>query len=641
MHDPRAAADSGPPIATRPPQPDAFTGFVTIATSRGVEFRLYGPAQSGPASLLRVFDDGDIQATLMGRLYYRDETRARSGGGAPVDPDNDAELAVRAYAGGSEAALERLEGEFALVLHDRRSRTLIAMRDPMGGYPIFWRHDGERLTLASALRPLAALTPDAGIDLDYLGELMTLPFAEMDYFEGTPIKGIRRLPSGGMLTARGHGAPQVRQYWNWLDRMVDPGALGIPEVGARYGALLREATHERLRGTVAAHLSGGMDSTSTALLAAEECARQGQAVHALCLVYHRLTDLAVETPYLESALQRPGLVAHRIAADDILDYDLFADAPVHDEPFSGLYRCGTDIAMIDVAVANGCHTILTGMGADEVLDTAPFYMADLLRGGRVREAWREAATWARAYNTTPWRFFRQFALAPLVPPALQPGLKPLLRKGYASWAEQSHQTLSPWIRPQFASAASIQRRIHHRIAYTTRSAGTAVLSDTMGRLRYSCGDWVRYNLAAPRGVHTAHPFRDPRVLTFGLGARLRVRPQPSQHKVVLAEAMKDVLPEMILKRFDKGHFNAVYYGGIQRNLSVLEAMVREADVDSLFDKAEMARCMRDVALSYRPLFGKVGLDNSLVITKWLSMLPRWRKMVASPDRVLRHDHAGA
>ena len=618
----------------------AFKGFVAVATGCGAEFRIYGQVGTGPEALLHVFDDGEVRAALMGRLYYRSDARARTGEKPQCEPENDAELAVAVYRHALADGLESLEGEFALVLHDRRRRELIAIRDPMGGYPIYWTRQNETLMLATGLRPLAALASMTELDIDYFGEVMTLPFTEIDHCEETPLRGIHRLPSGFILTAKGGELPRVRRYWDWLGRSVDPGPQTVAEIGARYGELLRAATRERLRGNVAAHLSGGMDSTSTALLAAQECFPLGRPVHALCLVYEKLTDLAIETPYLESALARPGIVAHRIPADDILDYDLFRNAPIHDEPFSGLYRCGTDIAMIDVAVANGCHTILTGMGADEVLDTAPFYMADLLRGGRVTEAWSEAARWARAHNTSPWRFFRQFAMAPLVPSFLQPGLGPLLRKGYASWSRQSHLTIAPWVRPGFAARTHIQKRIHDRMAYSSRSADTVVASDVLARLRYTCGDWVRYNLAAPRNVHIAHPFRDPRVLSFGLCARLRVRPAPGRQKAVLAEAMKDVLPEMILKRFDKGHFNAVYYGGLTRNLPALEDLAHDPAVTAhgLFDSAEMVRCMRDVALSYRSLYGKVGLDNSLVIAKWLSMLPRWKNLEDTPTRVMRDDH---
>src|SRR5205807_265252 len=97
-----------------------------------------------------------------------------------------------------------------------------------------------------------------------------------------------------------------------------------------------------------------------------------------------------------------------------------------------------------------------------------------------------------------------------------------------------------------------------------------------------------------------------------------------RQKPILAEAMKDVLPAPIIKRPDKTHFNAVYFAGLARNLPYLEETIRNSNADELglFDKEVLISCMRDVALGYRRIEGKVGLDNSLVIIKWLAQLPQ-------------------
>ena len=61
-------------------------------------------------------------------------------------------------------------------------------------------------------------------------------------------------------------------------------------------------------------------------------------MHALSLVYDRFPCLARERPYLESALEQPGLTPHRINGDEVLDFDSFDTAPAHDEPCPGLMR---------------------------------------------------------------------------------------------------------------------------------------------------------------------------------------------------------------------------------------------------------------------------------------------------------------
>ena len=393
-------------------------GFAVVARDGRVEFRIFGRQRADRPALVASGEDGDSQAVLMGRLYYRHDLRSRAGAADTPAQSSDAALALASYRKFGLAGVENLEGDFALAILDARERRLVASRDPMGGYPIYWLQRDGTVAVATGLRPLVDLLPTRSVDVGFLAETLMLPFAEIDYFEGTAFEGIARLVPGSLLTVDlPRRTVARREFWNWSDRIEDPGTDRVETIAERYGERLRAATRERLRGSVASHLSGGMDSTAVALLARDELGRTGRPLHALSLVYKDLSSLDRETPYLESALARPGIVPHRIIADDILDYDLFRDTPLHDEPYTGLFRAGLDIALTDAAAAAGADTILTGLGADEMLATVPFYIADLLRGGHIRAAWSESARWARAHNCSVWRFLRPFGLVRERPPS--------------------------------------------------------------------------------------------------------------------------------------------------------------------------------------------------------------------------------
>lgn len=623
---PATAAPSGP------------TGFVVAASGGEITLEFYLPNDDA-SSLLAHHDDGAVQAVVMGRLYYRDALAARLGLTPPdIAGDSEAALAARVYRHAGPAGLERLEGEFAVVIVDRTARRIVAVRDPYGGYPIYWFERAGTIALGTSLRALAARLPERALDVGTLGEFITMPFGELDYYEGTMFEGVRRLVAGASLLAD-LSAGTVRQqlYWSWQDHVVDPGTDRVEEIAEHYGEALRRAVRERSRGAVAAHLSGGMDSTAVALLARDQLAPRGEPLHALSLVYERLESLTDERPYLEEALQGSGLVAHRILADDMLDYDSFADRTLYDEPYTGFFRKRNDMVMIDTAATAGCRTILTGNGADEVLDAAPFYLADLVRRGRVLQAWSEAAIWAKAHQKSPWDLLGPYGLKPLLPTWASAGLGPLLRGGRAAWKAQNEVTIAPWLLPDFITRGGLQERYRERVRNNFPDAPSIVLSETLGRIHHTSGDWGRYNLGAPRGIHIAHPFRDPRVMGIGLGARIRVRPRPGQQKAVLAEAMKDVLPESILRRRNKSHFNAVYFGGMARNLPMLEDMIRASDADrlGLFDKDILVKCLRDASLGYRDLRVTAGLDSSLNLIQWLAHLPRWSNEPPKPRQVVR------
>ena len=609
------------------------------AAGPAVELYLYGGDPDSAASLVSLAETDGCQAILVGRLYYRDDVVARWGSPpAAAGDSNDAALALWVYRCAGTEGLERLEGEFALIVVDREQHRIVAMRDPLGGYPVYWSRRGGTLALGTSLRALVALLPDAPLDFATLAEFLALSGGEPDGHEGTVFSAVQRVVAGGMVVFDlAQQVDRARRYWNWPDHVVDPATDDLDALGERYAEVLRAAVHERLRGGVAAHLSGGMDSTSIALVAHEQLANRGRQLHALSLVYERLDRLAEERRYVEAATGRPGLVAHRIAADDMLDFDSVDDGALYDEPFAGSFRVNPDIAMIDRAAAAGCGTILTGMGADEVLDSAPFHIADLVRTGRVGQAWSEATHWAQVLERNPWAFLWRFGVAPLVPAAVNDGIGSWLRRGRVSWGSQRPTTIPPWILPEFARRERLRERMLVRRRSSFPSAASIVLSDALGRVSQACGDWTRHSLAAPRNVHLAHPFRDPRVLSLGLGARVRIRPTPTQQKPLLARAMKDVLPPLILRRRDKAHFNALYYEGLARNRMALQDMVRASNVDDLglFDKKVLIDCLADASLGYRDVAATVGLDSALVMTKWLSQLPRWREVPMVATRVHR------
>jgi len=147
--------------------------------------------------------------------------------------------------------------------------------------------------------------------------------------------------------------------------MENPGTSRIDEVGALVAERLQVALRERIAGPTAVHLSGGMDSTGLALLA-DALVAQGRAVGPLLtmsIVYDQLPKLAAECPYVEAGIRGlKAATAHRLNGDELLDFDGFADAPPHDEPYAGLWRIQMDRALLNASAAAGAVSVISGIG---------------------------------------------------------------------------------------------------------------------------------------------------------------------------------------------------------------------------------------------------------------------------------------
>jgi asparagine synthase (glutamine-hydrolysing) len=391
-----------------------------------------------------------------------------------------------------------------------------------------------------------------------------------------------------------------------------------------------------------------MDSTSVALLARDRLlAGSGEPpLHTFSLIYERLRGLARETPYIDCALRRgDGLVAHRVVGDDLLDFDSFTRPPVHEEPWPGLPCLAPECALLDEAERAGVSTLLTGSGGDALFDVPPFFLADLVRRGRLWAAWRESCARAGAWNCPAWRVFFPFGVAPLLPARLRHGLGQLWRRGRADWKRLNRSSVPPWILPAFARRHALWDRALARHRRTYAGCRPMTLSVMIAALAGQEGDLSRRYLAGPRGIHLTHPLLDPRVAALGLGVQLRFRPDPGRRKQVLTEAMRRVVPQEIRERRVKSHFGEVCYLGLARNLPALEALVSRAPADDLglLDRKVLCECLQQAALGVTTDFGAEALDRlypTLALLAWLESREEWLRAADPPDEVLPGSEAG-
>lgn len=616
-------------------------GFTVVRRARDIEVRVGVPDNNDRSALVSYSRVGDSFALLIGRLYYRHDLLAELLAIYPYDSlrecqVNDAALVLAAYHDLGIASLERLEGDFALVIWDAKSSQLIGLRDPLGGYPLFWIQQESTVAFSTSIRPLCAMLPQCVLNEAYLAEFVMLQTPRNEGSNEQCIYvGIHRVLPGTMVIARaGTENIERRTYWDWLKHIKDPETNVLVDIATQYRKLLQMAVQERMRGCTLAHLSGGMDSTSIALLAQDIiCSGSGEApLHTASLVYNRLPLLARERPYIESAVYRKtAIVEHQLPADDFLDFDIFTDPPLHDEPYTVLSSLTMMQPFATLAVEIGALTILTGHGSDEIHHLLPYYLADLLRhplrgkSAGFGNVWQEATKWAKARNCSPWSILIPFGLHPIIASWVA-GTRwaGLLPKKDADWS------VPPWITPAFAHRHALRSRVNKNARQMYRQCQHTSLSITLNAITSRAGDVFRWSVAAPLGIANAHPFLDPRLLSFGLGMQSRIVPEPGNMKPVLAEAMRDILPDVIRYRQQKGHFNEVYYLGLARNLPHLETMIRQAPIEGMIEKDILIQHLQAGSLAGAPVRQLQHLNYMLSLLKWLCMQQEWQHI---PEKI--------
>lgn len=588
------------------------------------QLRLTGLTAVGPARsrLMTMAQNGSGQtAVVIGRLHYHADLRRRCG--LALDPDSAtaAEWVLATFGSGGTPALNRLEGEFGLILHDQRSGTVRLQRSPVGDVPLYYAPLPQGgWTAGTNLQAVASRAGCRRIREDFLaGFLVNTYRAEIEADDATVFEGVRRVLPGSRVVLAATGIAAREWEWDWLGLMTGANRLPRSEAAKQYLELLDGSIRERVNcDRTAAHHSGGFDSSAIVCRARDQIAA-GKAPGPLTTISldYPFAEMAGEGKYMRLVTDAGGPIDPIYVRDDAaLDFDGFPEqVPPHDEPAGYLFRAGLDRQMIALARHRGARTLLCGAGAELLTEPALDYITDLTRAGQWRAAAAEAKRWAAARQTYLGALMWQHALRPRLPAALRAGITVWWRHGRAVWPRLETDMLAPWVRPAFARRT---RAFAHAVAVRRQiEAQDVERQRKIVEIRSSVSTWSGWYLALQSGsLALSHPFLDPRLLAFGLSLQRDVRQEPGVTKPLLAEATRGILPEPIRTRRHKIGFDRVNLEGFRRAMPRLRALVACAP-EEYFDRDELRRGVECYAQGQGHATVGVHINAALSLIVWL------------------------
>jgi len=315
--------------------------------------------------------DGTLVVVYNGETFnfpdLKDELAAR---GYTFRTRSDTEVLLHAYAEWGEGMLDRLNGQFAFVIYDRRDGSLFLARDRFGILPLYYAERGGDLYFGSEVKALFASgeVPRA-LDPAGLDEVFTFWAARPPR---TPFQGVRALEPG--CCARWHSGRLTIRRWYTLDFHPSAEGLGALE---QLDALMCSSVRQRLLADVpvGGYLSGGLDSSAVCALAARESSAE-----------LRTFSVAFADPRFDESAHQQAVAAavrSRHAVQHIGPADIagvFPEVIRHTE--TPLVRTAPAplYLLSRLARERGIKVVLSGEGADEL-----FYGYDLFKETVVRE----------------------------------------------------------------------------------------------------------------------------------------------------------------------------------------------------------------------------------------------------------------
>ncbi|MEM7134906.1 MAG: asparagine synthase-related protein [Chloroflexota bacterium] len=471
---------------------------------------------------------------------------------------SDSELILHSYAEWGVDCPTRLLGDFAFAIWDEQAQRLFAARDFIGVRPFYYHSEAHHFLFASDMAMLLAADVPLELDLAYLS-------AHFRHGQNYPHEthtfyaSIRKLGRAQAMTV--DSSQQVKSWGYW-----EPTSL--PEI--RYadddqyaealGELLSQSVAARIRSDypVGAHLSGGLDCSSVAVLAQRHLQAEGKS---------GLTGFSWAPPSGESngvesnggesngeesnggdapaderqlvrlISQSEGIPIHHTAvqAEDTLAWCMRHQARYREAFFVHervVRRQAADL---------GIRTILSGWGGDELISfNGRGYFADLLRQGHVRHIWRELTLRSQIHGGAVWKQAVIRSLFPNLPTWMLKRLYPsavldywidgplsdlLLRSDFMEQLQQAE----PLPRPPGEEKPSVRQQ---QLVLLAR-----------GHLTQRIEGWASSGRRG--GIIYSYPLLDRRMVEFALGLPPEMYFKKGWKRYLFRHAMSGILPDEV------------------------------------------------------------------------------------------------
>lgn len=331
----------------------------------------------------------------------------------------DSVVVAHAYLRWGEACAERLRGEFAIAVADRRRGGVLLARDHTGIRPLhLYRGRGWWGFASTALAVTGVDGVPAAPDLERAKEFLALVMLS----ERSWVRDVSPVPAATAIWVDPGGARQWR-FWEPEIRVRRAGTAA--EHAEELRAVLDEAVRRRLRrvGGVGVLVSGGLDSTAVAAAVAAQVA-PGPVRSYTSVPPPGWNGPAGAFDPDEGPLVRLLAARHPNLAPAFVDgrgaYAIDGDHEVYaagGTPMRNTINMTWIRAAYRRAAADGVGVLFVGHMGNLGFSRSggERWLLELMAAGRPGEAWREGRAWSAARGESLATTVRRSALAPLAP----------------------------------------------------------------------------------------------------------------------------------------------------------------------------------------------------------------------------------
>lgn len=494
-------------------------------------------------------EDQSLWIVFNGEIYNFPELRQRLlCKGHRFSTHTDTEVIVHLYEEYGTDCVSHLNGMFVFAIWNTIERNLFLARDRLGIKPLHYLEYPGGLIFASELKAiLQHPLVEARLDPKGLYKYLTYEYVPAP---STIFQGIKKLQSGNWLLHR-EKMTEIRQYWDIPLREQHFEQKRREDAVEELLVRLKESVRKRLLSDVPVGiwLSGGLDSSVIAMLAAQSSSHQLQTFS--IGFEERSFD---ETPYSEKIAQLLGTCHHHevLSSQKMLEVIPLVikglDEPLADRSIIPTY-------LLSQMTSKHVKVALGGDGADELFAGYPTYLAHKFAAYYTPLPQWVQAVFKRLISSLPVSF-RDMSLEFKAKQFLRGiGLASEIR--FFAWmsaflAHEQHALLSP----EFKAASPPNAPFEDTLRYV---ADSKLLNDFERLLYLSLKLYLQDDIlvkvdraSMANSLEVRVPYLDHTFVEYAAKLPSLYKLRGFTTKYILKQATKDLLPKEIVQRKKKG-----------------------------------------------------------------------------------------
>lgn len=548
--------------------------------------------------------DLNAAITFNGEIYNYKELRIiLEGCGYQFGTDSDTEVLLAACHKFGKDVTSRLNGMYSFAYVDSNSNTVMLARDSLGKKPLYWSNKNGLAYWSSSLKQVKRAIKGSELSEDAIATYLAFGYT-IDPV--TIYKGIYALTPGSILSL-------ALTQQGELEVTVSAATEYKPEWDRELqdlGSEIHRAVQQRIEGhsRVAISLSGGLDSTIIAMLAAKSQSR----ITGYSAVW-RDSDKSrynLDAEFAEEIARNLGIDFIKVEMPKGSEISIVIDDFVlaMEEPNSN----PTGISMMNLysAIASDSHRlVLTGDGADEIFAGYPRYENSV----RIPKILNMRGHWVDKILISESN--------PIMSRMKQFTLSQATAESNHQWSHW-HWNFSPAQLSKVQSVEKKQEKYWNEISKIISSYSPVRHENTIETmLILDRKIWLTMEsnrkldrISMDKSIEARSPFQDERVIAKGL-LEMREAKFTKLNKKILWELFPEV--ELIGVRKDKTGFISPVGHWLRCNPELVQESIRYLSATGYFNRSELERFVKaPESGDYRKI---MQLWSLVILSKWLEL----------------------